>query len=140
MFSLGHELYELFPDTTFTTSMTHKLRGVMQHKISVTISHLHELILVSLHSVNSQNHSTEPYVPPMLTSNEMFSTYIPTSLLNEVLLLMKIPTISSDAARTLMLKKIESAFLDVNHINVTTLSWLLWAYFRAHKLLARCNT
>ena len=133
MFSLRHELHELFPDTTFTIGMAHKLRGVMQHEISAPNFHLCRHILASfqsLHTINSGNHSAEPQLT--LTSNEMFSTYIPTSLLNGVLLLMKSPTIPLDA-RTLTLKSIKSAFLDVDHINITTLSWLLQAYFGTHK-------
>ena len=105
----------------------------MQHKILAPNLHLHRCILATLqrlHTVNNGNNSAEPQ--PTLTSNEMFSTYIPTSLLNEVLLLMKIPTISSDA-RTLTLESIESAFLDVDHTNITTLSWLSQAYFGIHK-------
>ena len=71
------------------------------------------MTLQSPYIVHSLNHSTEPYIPLMLTLNEMFSTYILTSLLNKVLQLMKIPMISLDAAGTFILKSIESAVLDV---------------------------
>ena len=143
MFSLGHELHELFPDTIFTIGMAHKLRGVMQHKISAPNFHLHRHILASLqslHTVNSGSRSAEPQLT--LTSNEMFSTYIPTSLLNGILLLMKNPTIPLDA-RTLTLKSIKSAFLDVDHINITTLSWHILEPTNTHQMqylmLLRCS-
>ena len=115
--------------------MTHNLRGVMQYKILGPIFHLCEHILASLqssHTVNSQKHSTKPYVQPTFTLNEMFSTCIPTSLLNKVLLFIKIPTISLDAG-TLTLKSIGSAFLDVNHIDIATLLWLSQTYFRTNE-------
>ena len=101
----------------------------MQPKILASKFHLHRS-LQSHHTVNSRNHSAKTQL--MLTSNETFLTYIPTSLLNEVLLLVKIQVISSDA-RILTLKLIGSAFLDVDHIDIMILSWLLQAYFGTHK-------
>lgn len=69
---------------------------------------------------------------PALPSYEKFSMCIPASLLNEALLLKESPSISSVAGAP-TLKLIKSAFLDLDHVDITRLSSLSQTYLRARE-------
>lgn len=110
----------------------------MQHEISGPVHHVRKVVLASLQGLritaNNTNRSGQDTKPLAPDSNETFSTFIPTSLLNDQLLLKK-PTPSSNSmgAGTVTIESIASMLLDVNHVDVTNLSWLSQDYFRTHE-------